>query len=330
MNAINVGLIGCGSFVRHTHLTNILADERFRLYATADLNLEAARQIAEESKAAYSTDDPARLMSDPNIEMVFICTPHHNHADLTIQAAQMGKHVYCEKPMGLSEDECRRVSEAVQQAGIKYIGGYNRAVAPFTLQAREILAPLNAPMLIYHRMADWNPYNVGWLIDEKMSGARVVGEGGHLVDMTCRLTGQDPVRVYAEGGNFAEPSATHAPDSALINLAFSDGTAGVIMLSSIGNNSFPKEEIQITCANHTIAIYGFERMVVCSPSGQETFTLPAQDKGLKAMFDLAWRVVRENHPSPIGIREAWRATRTTLAAVQSVRTHQVINVAEVV
>jgi predicted dehydrogenase len=330
MSVINVGLIGCGSFVRHTHLANILADERFRLYATVDLNLEAARQIAGESGAAYATDDPARVMGDPNVEMVFICTPHHNHAALSIQAAQAGKNIYCEKPMGLSEDDCCHVADAVQQAGVKYIGGYNRAVAPFTLQAREILTPLAAPMLIYHRMADWNPYNVGWLIDEHLSGARVVGEGGHLVDMTCRLAGQNPVRVYAEGGNFAEPSATHAPDSGLINLGFPDGSAGVIMLSSIGNNGFPKEEIQITCANHTIVIYGFERMIVSNPSGQETFTLPEQDKGLKAMFDLTWRVVRENEPTPIGIREAWRATRATLAAAHSIRTHQVVEMPEVV
>ena len=80
MSMINVGLIGCGSFVRHTHLANILADKRFRLYATADLNLEAAQKIANESGAAYATDDTQRLMDDPNVEMVFICTPHHNHA----------------------------------------------------------------------------------------------------------------------------------------------------------------------------------------------------------------------------------------------------------
>lgn len=322
MNVINVGLIGCGSFVRHTHLPNLLADSRFCLYAAVDLNPDAARQLAVESGATYSTDDSHQVMRDPNIEMVFICTPHHNHADLSIQAAQARKHIYCEKPMALTEEDCRRVSEAVQAAGVKYIGGYNRAIAPFTLQARAILRPLNAPALIFHRIADWNPYSTGWLIDEHLSGGRIVGEAGHAVDMICRLTGQPPIRVYAEGGNFAEASPTGAPDSALISLGFADGSAGVIMLSSVGNNGFPKEEIQITCANHTIAIYGFERMVVCSPSGQETFTLPEQDKGLKSMFDLAWRVVREDLPTPIGIHEAWRATTATLAAVRSIRSHQ--------
>lgn len=324
MSVINVGLIGCGGFVRHTHLANFLANKRFRLYATVDVNLEAARQIAEESGAAYSTDEVDRVFRDPEIEMVFICTPHFNHAELAVQAAQAGKHIYCEKPLGLTEDDCRSVSEAVREAGVKYIGGYNRAMAPFTKQARAILAPLNAPMLIVHRIADWNPYSTGWLLDEHLSGGRIVGEGGHAVDMICRLTGQDPVRVYAEGGNFAEPSPTGAADSTLINLGFADGSAGVIMLSSVGSNAFPKEEIQITCANHTIVIYGFERMVICGPAQQETLSLPEMDKGLKAMLDLAADVVRTDLPSPIGVNEAWRATKATLAAVHSIRTRQVV------
>src|SRR5690242_20396250 len=126
MNPINVALIGCGSFVRHTHLANLRANEQFRLYATVDVNGDAARQIAEESGAAYWTDDPQRALDDPTVELVLICTPHHTHADLSICAAQAGKHIYCEKPMGLSEDECRLVSEAVQKARVKYVGGYNR------------------------------------------------------------------------------------------------------------------------------------------------------------------------------------------------------------
>ncbi len=324
MTAINIGLIGCGGFVRHTHLANLLANKRFRLYATVDINKEAARQIADEGGAVYWTEDADRVFRDAEIEMVFICTPHHNHAALSIRAAQAGKHIYCEKPIGLTEADCRLVSEAVQKSGVKYIGGYNRAVAPFTIQARAILAPLKAPMLIMHRIADWNPYSAGWLLDEHLSGGRIVGEGGHAVDMICRLTGQNPVRVYAEGGNFAEPSPTGAADSAFINLGFPDGSAGVVMLSSVGSNAFPKEELQITCANHTIAIYGFERMVVCAPTGQETFSLPEMDKGLKAMLDVAADVVRENLPTPIGVNEAWRATRATLAATHSIRTRQVI------
>lgn len=322
MTPFNVALIGCGGFVRHTHLANLTSHERFRIRAAVDINLEAARSVAEAGGAAYWTDDAGRAMSDPAVDVVFIATPHHNHADLTIRAARAGKHIYCEKPMGLTEAECQAVAAAVGEHGVKYLAGYNRALAPFTLQARALLASLQAPMLIYHRFADWNPYGTGWLIDESLSGGRVIGEGGHALDMMCRLAGQDPVRLYAEGGNFAAPSPTRAPDSALITLGFPDGSSGVLFLSSVGNSAFPKEAVQITCANHTVVIDGFERMDVYAPGGAETFTLPASDKGHRAMLDHAAEVFSGDAPAAVGIPEALRASRLTFAAVRAIRTRQ--------
>jgi predicted dehydrogenase len=139
--------------------------------------------------------------------------------------------------------------------------------------------------------------------------------------MACRLTGQDPVRVYAEGGNFAEPSPTAAPDSALITLGFPDGSSSVLYLSSIANNGFPKEEVQITCANHTIVIQNFERMTVYSPQGQQVFTTPAQDKGHRAMLDAIAASVQDGAAMPNDSARAWRTARITFAAVRSIRSH---------
>ncbi|WP_119071184.1 Gfo/Idh/MocA family protein [Aggregatilinea lenta] len=320
MTAINVALIGCGGFVYHTHLANLIANDNFRIHAAVDVNLDAAQDVAQRGGAAYWTADADRALNDPDVELVFIATPHHTHADLSIRAARAGKHIYCEKPMALDEAGCQAVIEAVNAAGVKYMAGYNRAVAPFTLEARALLAELDAPMMIYHRFADWNPYGHGWPLDEALSGGRLVGEGGHALDSICRLTGQDPVRVYAEGGNFAEPSVTQAPDSALITLGFPDGSTGVLYLSSIANNGFPKEEIQITCANHTIVIYGYERMVIYAPDGVRERTLPEADKGLAHLLDMMVRVIREDAPAPVGLDDALRTSRCTFAAVRAIRT----------
>ncbi len=322
MTHINIALIGCGGFVRHTHLNNLLRHPGFKIYAAVDVDLAAAQQVAVASGAAYWTDDADRAINDPMVELVFIVTPHHTHADLTIRAAHAGKHIYCEKPMGLSEAECAAVSKAVEAAGVRYIAGYNRAVAPFTLQARALLARLNAPMLIYHRFADWNSYGAGWLIDESLSGGRLVGEGGHALDTMCRLTGQNPVRVYAEGGNFAAPSPTQAPDSANITVGFSDGSAGTLMMSSVANNRYPKEEVIVTCANHTIVIHGFERMTIYAPDGEETFALPEADKGLYAMLDMTYAALRADGDITVGLAEAQRASGITFAAVRAIRERQ--------
>ncbi|GAB4451794.1 MAG: hypothetical protein Kow00120_22050 [Anaerolineae bacterium] len=320
---LNVALIGCGGFVRHTHLNNLLANDRFHIHAAVDPDLDAARDIARQAGAAYATGDADRALQDPAVDVAMIVTPHHTHADLTIRAARAGKHIYCEKPMALNEADCLAVAEAVRAAGVTYTGGYNRGIAPFTLQAREILAALDAPMLVCHRWADWYPYSRGWLLDEAQSGSRVVGEAGHALDMMCRLAGQDPVRVYAEGGVLVAETPEAGPDSALITLGFPDGSAGTLMLSSLGNNGFPKEEIVITCANHTIVMYGFQQMDVYSPKGRETVTLPEEDKGLRGMLDVVARVVLDGAPSPIGIPEALRAARITFAARRAIATHAV-------
>lgn len=322
MSVIRVALIGCGGFVYHTHLSNLTENENYQIHATVDVNTNAAKDVAESSGAAYWTNDADKVFNDPDVELVFIATPHHTHEDLAIRAARAGKHIYCEKPMALYEAGCQAVIEAVEQSGVKYMAGYNRAVAPFTREARTLLAELGEPMLIYHRFADWNPYSYGWLIDESLSGGRLVGEAGHALDSMCHLTGQDPVRVYAEGGNFAEPSPTQAPDSAIITLGFPDGSTGTLFMSSVANSGFPKEEVQITCANHTIVNRGYQRMEIYGPNGKTVRELSVVNKGLGEMLDAMFRVIRHEEKPPVGLREALRASRCTFAAVRAIRTRE--------
>lgn len=322
MSVMRVALIGCGGFVYHTHLANLTENKKFQIHATVDINITAAKDVAETSGAAYWTDDADKVFNDNDIELVFIATPHHTHADLSVRAARAGKHIYCEKPMALDEAGCQAVIEAVEKADVKYMVDYNRAVAPFTLEARALLAELAEPMMIYHRFSDWNPYSHGWLIDESLSGGRLVGEAGHALDSMCHLAGEDPVRVYAEGGNFAEPSPTQAPDSAIITLGFPNGSTGTLFMSSVANNGFPKEEVQITCANHTIVNHGYQRMEIYGPNGKTIRELPRVDKGLAQMLDTMFRVVRHDELPPVGLREALRASRCTFAAVRAIRTRE--------
>jgi predicted dehydrogenase len=322
MTPIHVALVGCGSFARGLHLPNMHRDGRYRIRVAVDANLEAAKMVAEMEDAGC-TDDLDQALADPDVQAVFIVTPHHLHADFSVRAARAGKHIFCEKPMGLTEEECLAVAGAVRESGVKYTAGYNRSIAPFTMQARELLAGLNAPIMINHRMADWFPYSRGWLLEEKLSGGRVIGEAGHALDMICRLVGMDPVRVYAEGGNLVGQGDPGMPDSAIITLGFPDGSCGVMFLSSVANNGFPKEEVQITCANHTLVIYNFERMELFNPDGKQEFVLPAMNKGQAELVSAFADAILEDKPAPNGIEAALRTSRCTFGALRSIRTHQV-------
>lgn len=319
MRPFATALIGCGGFVRHTHLHNLIRHPGFRLHAAVDLDEAAAEDVGKQAGAHYWTTEARRVLDDPEVDLVFIATPHHTHAQLSIQAAEAGKHVYCEKPMALCVEDCHAVIKAVRESGVHYVAGYNRATAPFTLQLQALLRELGKPLLCLHRFADYNPYGAGWLIDESLSGGRLVGEAGHALDFLCRLVGQDPVRVWAEGGNFAEPSPTGAPDSALITVGFPDSSAGTLLLSSVGNNGYPKEEVQLTCANHTAVIRGFESMEIHSPGGTEVRRLPEADKGNYSMLTAVEKMLRGAGTNPAGLREAYRTSLLTFAAVRAIR-----------
>ena len=225
--------------------------------------------------------------------------------------------------MGLTEAECQAVVTAVRQAGVQYTAGYNRGQAPFTHQARQVLDTLRAPVMVVHRIADWFPYRQGWLLDARLSGGRLIGEAGHALDMICGLVGQAPVRVYAEGANLVGAGAAETPDSAIITLGFANGSSGVLFLSSVANNKLMKEEIVVTCANHTIAIYNFERMDIHAPGGSQTFTLPQMDKGQLALVTAFAQAIRQAEPVPSGLEAALRASQCTFAALRAIRTGQV-------
>jgi hypothetical protein len=93
-------------------------------------------------------------------------------------------------------------------------------------------------------------------------------------------------------------------------------------MSSIANSGFPKEEVQITCGNHTIVNRGYERMEIYAPGGKTIRELPQADKGLGEMLNVMFRVIRHDEKPPVGLPEALRASRCTFAAVRAIRTRE--------
>lgn len=323
MRDISVGLIGCGGFMRGMHLPHLQESELFRVAATCDVDLAAAEALRAASGAEYATVDPDRLLADPGIDAVIIATRHDSHAALTIAAAQAGKHVLCEKPMGLNERECRAVASAVRAAGIKYTVGYNRGMAPLVARAREILARLPAKRLIYHRIQAPFP-QTHWTHLPAVGGGRFVGEGCHIFDLLCELAPAPPVQVFASGGTFLDPARVHIADSAIVTLTFADGSVGSTLVASDGCARFPKESTELYWAGRALWIDDFTRLTYRGPTpdGDRDLALAAQDKGHRDELAAFARAIRAGAPAPNGLSQALRAALISFAAVESLATGQ--------
>lgn len=326
---VKLGFIGCGGFARSMHIPNASSNDKIQVYAACDTDLGAAEEARGLGRAKYATSDVDLLLGDPQVDAVVIATRHDSHAELTIRAAKHGKHVLCEKPMGLDADQCYRVARAVRDAGIIYTVGYNRGMAPLVAMAKELMAQDASRKLIYHRIqAPFPPSH--WIHDRRLGGGRFVGEGCHIFDMLCELVGAPPTDVYASGGTFLDPAKVPTVDSGIVTLTFRDGSVGTTLIASDGCGGFAKESTEIYWAGKAIHIDNFQRMSYHGviDQGQGEVSLAAVDKGHRRELDSFASAILHSAPPPNGVPNALRAAFLSFLAVESAETGRPLTIHE--
>jgi myo-inositol 2-dehydrogenase/D-chiro-inositol 1-dehydrogenase len=226
--SIGVGLIGAGRIGR-VHAANLVQRiPRARLLAVADVNLAAAEQVAQQWGGDASSD-PRRLLDDPNIDAVLICSATDTHSSLIMEAAAAGKHIFCEKPVDLTLAKIDAALAAVDAAGVKLQIGFNRRFDPSHARVREAIVSgeIGEPHLFHIISRDPAPPPISYI---KVSGGIFLDMTIHDFDMARFLMGCEAVEVYAVGGVLVDAAIgeTGDIDTALTTLKFSSGAMGVI------------------------------------------------------------------------------------------------------
>ncbi|MGN8552301.1 UNVERIFIED_CONTAM: Gfo/Idh/MocA family oxidoreductase [Microbacterium sp. SLM126] len=144
----NVGIIGAGPGTWALHLPTLGAlAEDFRVVHVADTGGGRAETIAARVGARWSSDADA-LLSDPEVEVVAICTPPASHAELIVAAARAGKRaVFCEKPLATSEEQLDAVLEACISADVTLVVGTNHLFDPAWDRVKHRLDAASARVL---------------------------------------------------------------------------------------------------------------------------------------------------------------------------------------
>lgn len=328
MDIINVGLIGCGGFAKGTHIPILKNNPKYRIHAVMDIIEKAAREVAEDTSASYWTTDVDKLLSDNEVDVVFITTVHDSHAELSVRAANAGKHVMCEKPMALNLDDCKAVVEAVRRNRVKYTVGYNRGMAPLVRKAQDLLSGLkDKKKMVYHRIQAPFPES-HWTHIPEVGGGRFVGEGCHIFDLLCEIVQQPPVEVYASGGTFLDPEKVKIPDSGIVTLTFADGSVCSTLINSAGCPDFPKEATEIYCDGRAVYIEDFRRMEYYGFEGQKRVVLEfgCLDKGHAIELDMLADSIINDTESPNGLLKAVRAALISYKVNESIKTGKPVRI----
>ena len=133
---LKLGVIGLGRAFT-LMLPTFTADRRVRLCAAADPRPEARALFTSEFGPAYETVE--QLCADPEIEAIYVSSPHQMHAQHVQTAAKAGKHVLVEKPMAIGIGQCDTMIEAARDAGIHLIVGHSHSFDRPILRLRELI-----------------------------------------------------------------------------------------------------------------------------------------------------------------------------------------------
>jgi predicted dehydrogenase len=294
---LRIGCIGCG-FIGRRHMENVVAMDGVDLGAVADVNLAAAEAFQRDFGGRYATAEPRRIFDDPEIDAVVIATHHDSHTPLAIQAAAARKHILIEKPMALTVEECRRIADAVESAGVMLTVNFKFRMAPAVRMAKRMVPhPVaTSGQLAMNRMPDDS-----WVRDPVRGGGLILATACHVLDMIYWLNQSEPVRVFAEGSD----------DAASATVRFANGATASLLLADAGENAYAGKWLhQIFDGRRSAVLYDHFRQVRFSGCEVEHFaaTDALRADGTYGVLEDFVSGIRSGRGPSISARDGLRAT----------------------
>ena len=183
---IRLGISSAGAFVERGVLPRLQAVESIRVTAISDkLEPNRAQALARTFDIDQALNDFEEIINSDLVDAVYVCAPNCFHREMTIAAAEAGKHVICEKPLGLNAAECRAMVEACHACGVTLAVGFcyphagpQRKVKQ--LIDEDVIGPVSNIHLSFS-LVNFTKAVGGWRCDPKVSG------GGPLMDLAPHL-----------------------------------------------------------------------------------------------------------------------------------------------
>ena len=332
METIGIGVIGCGGMGRSL-ANSAHAVEGIDVICVSDLQEALAEKLATDLNASYVLDYH-ELLADDRIRAVLIAAPPFMHAPIAVDAAKAGKHVFSEKPMAPTLEDCDAMIAAAEENRVKLTIGLVCRYHATHSKVREIVqsGELGAPacMMVHRIGGPWRSGGsyVPWRLERAKSGGSLMEINAHEIDF-MRWTCGDVVSVYAAGGQYVQTESDY-PDVVLASLQFANGAVGLLHSSHIsavggyggrvdcqsGSIYFP----QIWGGNATIQIKPFDGEARHIPIADINVPPPVQEE-IRVFIDA---IRSDTVPLITGV-DGRAAVEIALAAYQSVESGQPVS-----
>ena len=170
MAIINIGLLGPGKIAKRV-ADGIISADNANLYAIGSRNINRAREFAKDYHAiAYGNEE---LLKDKNVDAVYIAIPNAYHFEWVMKSLEAGKHVICEKPIFVNEEECEKAFTLAKEKRLMLMEAMKSDFLPLTLKIKELLQSGKYGKLLYMdgKYSSITPAKPGtWVFDVKTGG----------------------------------------------------------------------------------------------------------------------------------------------------------------
>jgi predicted dehydrogenase/threonine dehydrogenase-like Zn-dependent dehydrogenase len=317
--SLAIGFLGAGVFAMGTLLPVVKSISAADMVGICAANGSHARHAAEKFGFRYCATDDGKVIHDSAVNTVVITTRHHLHAGQVLAALRAGKHVFCEKPLCLSENELAEIVRAHSLTRADYkpllMVGFNRRFAPMAARMKAFLREIGEPLAMHYRVnAGYLPSD-HWVNDPEQGGGRVRGEVCHFVDFLSFLADAPPIEVQTRGlANLGQ----YSDDNVVISLQFANGSQGTISYFANGDKCYSKERVEVFGGGGIAVLEDFRRLELVRHGHKQVFrSRLRQDKGHRGEWEAFAAAIRSGSESPISFDRIVGTTLTTLRAADS-------------
>lgn len=326
MNKIKVGFISFAHMHAATYFFSMLKREDVEVVGIADEDAQRVRPYSVERGIPYYADYNELLSQE--IDAVVICSENARHAEITKRAAEAGKHVLCEKPLGLSEAEMLEMIRVCKDHGVQLMTAFPCRYLTSVRQAKEAVDAGQIGEILAMKGTNRGTMPGGWFIErEKSGGGAVFDHTVHVMDLMHWFTGSKVEEVYAHAETLFHD--TDIDDAGMVHVKFANGVVGVLDPSWSRNRTFP------TWGDVTLEIIGTKGVLNIDAFAQKnevysdvtgkaaawSFWGDDMDEGLVNSFVES---IRDGKSVEITGEDGYYSARVALAAYESASTKRTV------
>jgi len=252
---IGWGVIGTGTFVRRFMGSAINQSDGAEFIGIYSRSMERSEAFAKEFGVKHAYDSLKKMLEDPEIDIVYIASPNNLHAIQTVQAAEAGKNVFCEKPMALTEQDCRLMINTCEKHNVKLGLNFENRYHPAHITARDYIQSGEIGK-IYVAKAQYCHGSMkgrwhGWRNDPAVAGTgALVGTGLHPIDLLRFLLNSEIKRIRSLVVNKTE---YHQVDEMVyLILEFENGVDATVISGILAPRS-----------DNDVVFYGSDAKIIC-------------------------------------------------------------------